>query len=282
MTQTIVPQFHRGCIVTSFTFTTHIRRRERRHDGVEVGVGSPRGGRGLLAASLSPGPTRSFPRFDHENGDSNLRDIPIVHGVSRYVAAHPRPIDDDECFTLRQLQASPHTKGFNMLKPIGLYISFAGHGVRHGCTGRVCVRPQRQHGTVQVCAHAHGHVPRLLRRRGVRGLRGRKPRRRARHLRLRRRRRLQLPRRRHCHQTSQIDTSMATDLAFQFCNIFAEAPTKCSTKCLHLAVNTDLMGRYCCNNAGEKFGWVVVPALCAVQSLLLRRWRSLVAQGVVP
>jgi hypothetical protein len=32
-----------------------------------------------------------------------------------------------------------------------------------------------------------------------------------------------------------------------------DAPSTCSTKCLHLAVNTDLVGRYCCDNAGEKF-----------------------------
>jgi hypothetical protein len=45
--------------------------------------------------------------FDHENGDINLRVIPIMHTVSRCVAVHPGPIDDDECFSLRQLQASP-------------------------------------------------------------------------------------------------------------------------------------------------------------------------------
>jgi hypothetical protein len=30
-----------------------------------------------------------------------------------------------------------------------------------------------------------------------------------------------------------------------------DAPSTCSTKCLHLAVNTDLVGRYDCDNAGE-------------------------------
>jgi hypothetical protein len=53
--------------------------------------------------------------FDHENGDSNLRDIPIMCIVSRYVAAHPGPIDDDERFSLWQLQASQPVKGFNDL-----------------------------------------------------------------------------------------------------------------------------------------------------------------------
>jgi hypothetical protein len=68
----------------------------------------------------------------------------------------------------------------------------------------------------------------------------------------------------------------------------------CSMKCLHLAVNTDLVGRHCCDNAGEKFimGSLQVSSemeevgslypLCAIQCLLLRRWRPLVAQGVVP
>jgi hypothetical protein len=32
-----------------------------------------------------------------------------------------------------------------------------------------------------------------------------------------------------------------------------DAPSTCSTKCLHLAINTDLVGKYCCNNAGVKF-----------------------------
>jgi hypothetical protein len=63
--------------------------------------------------------------FDHENGDSNLRDIPIMHAVSRCVAAHPGPIDDDERFSLRQLQASTPTKGFDNLSTACLDVSLS-------------------------------------------------------------------------------------------------------------------------------------------------------------
>jgi hypothetical protein len=63
--------------------------------------------------------------FDHENSDSNHRNIPIVCAVSRCVATHLGPIDDDERFSLRQLQALPPAKGFNDLSTTCLDVSLS-------------------------------------------------------------------------------------------------------------------------------------------------------------